>query len=708
MTDRNATRPEVRLAVDIGGTFTDIVLETATARFSAKVLTSKAAPEIGVLEGLGRALAAAGLAPGDATLIVHGTTLATNAIIERKGAATALVTTAGFRDSIEMAQENRFEQYDVFIEKPEPLVSRELRFGVPERMDAQGRVRLPLDEGAVAILAERLEELGIESVAIGFLHAYANPAHERRTAAILAARLPDLRVTLSSEVCPEIREYERFSTACANAYVQPLMARYLEGLRRRLQDAGFRCPLLLMTSGGGLTTLETAIRFPIRLVESGPAGGVILANRIAAEERLDRILSFDMGGTTAKICLIDDGKPMASRSFEVDRRYRFLKGSGLPVRVPVIDMVEIGAGGGSIAGVDPMKRVTVGPESAGSDPGPACYRLGGTRPTVTDANVVLGRIDPANFAGGTIRLDPNLAQAAVATRVGEPLELDQPLAAFAISEMVEENMANAARVHAVERGTEIEGRTLIAFGGGAPLHAARLGEKLGIRDIIIPASAGVGSAVGFLRAPIAFEIARTRLMRLSRFDPELVNRIFDEMAREATEVVRLGAADAPITITRSADMRYAGQGHEILVPLPDGTFSAEAVAVLRARFEADYRTLFGRVVPGVDIEVTAWILRAEAPPPGRQVEASSPGAAGPEVPAPVGTRMLFDPVLREFREVPVYRRTALRPGGTVSGPAVIVEDETATVVTAAFVAAIDSSGAIRLTARSAAAREAAE
>ncbi|MFZ5783266.1 MAG: hydantoinase/oxoprolinase family protein [Pseudomonadota bacterium] len=697
-----ATTPEsIRLAVDIGGTFTDVVLETPERRFSAKVLTTKAAPEEGVLDGMLRALELAALEPGAVGLIVHGTTLATNAIIERKGAKTALVTTQGFRDSIEMAQENRFEQYDIFIEKPEPLVPRTLRFTVPERLDAKGGVRLALDEAAVAALAGTLKAKGVEAVAVGFLHSYANPAHERRAAEILAAALPDVRFSLSCEVCPEVREYERFSTTCANAYVQPLMARYLENLRSRLAAAGFACPVLLMTSGGGLTTLETAARFPIRLVESGPAGGVILSTWIAGSLGIDRILSFDMGGTTAKICIIDDGKPMASRSFEVDRRYRFMKGSGLPVRIPVIEMVEIGAGGGSLAGVDAMKRITVGPESAGSDPGPACYRLGGTRPAVTDANVVLGRIDPDRFAGGTITLDAALSRAAVDDHVGAPLELDTTLAAFGISEVVEENMANAARVHAVERGAELEGRTLIAFGGGAPLHAARLAEKLGIADVLIPASAGVGSAVGFLRAPIAFEVVRSRFVRLGSFDAASVNAMFDEMAQEATGVVKLGAPpSAAITVSRSADMRYAGQGHEILVPLPDGPFTAESVAELRKRFEAGYRGLFSRVVPGVDIEVTGWILRAEAPAPGRAAERTGAAVGEGAKPVPTGHRTLFDPVERDFVSVPVYRRSALTPGFSVPGPAVIAEDETTTIVTSGFAAAVDPSGAIRLTAKS--------
>jgi len=709
-----ATSPEaIRLAVDIGGTFTDVVLETPDARYSTKVLTTKAAPEDGVLDGMLRALKLAKMAPSAVGLIVHGTTLATNAIIERKGARTALVTTKGFRDSIEMAQENRFEQYDIFIEKPEPLVPRTLRFTVPERVDAKGAVRLALDEKAVAELAATLKAQGVEAIAVGFLHSYANPAHERRAGEILAAALPGVRISLSSEVCPEVREYERFSTTCANAYVQPLMARYLENLRKRIAAAGFGCPVLLMTSGGGLTTLETAARFPIRLVESGPAGGVILSTWIAERFGIDRILSFDMGGTTAKICIIDDGKPMASRSFEVDRRYRFMKGSGLPVRIPVIEMVEIGAGGGSLAGVDEMKRITVGPESAGSDPGPACYRLGGVRPAVTDANVVLGRIDPDRFAGGSITLDAGLSRGAVDTYVGAPLELDTTLAAFGISEVVEENMANAARVHAVERGAELEGRTLIAFGGGAPLHAARLAEKLGIADVLIPASAGVGSAVGFLRAPIAFEVVRSRFVRLGSFDAASINAMFAEMEKEATDVVKLGAAPgAKITISRSADMRYAGQGHEILVELPDGPFTAASVAELRKRFEAGYRTLFSRVVPGVDVEVTGWILKAETPAPGRSDQADR-GPAGPLMsgagaPRSDETRNLFDPMLRDYTSVPVYQRKTLKAGQVLQGPAVIAEDETTTIITSGFVAALDPSGAIRLTAKSAVLQEAAQ
>ena len=681
-----------RLAIDIGGTFTDVVLEHGGARTEAKVLTTPAEPEQGVIQAVRLALTS--VPPRDISVVIHGTTLATNAIIERKGARVALVTTEGFRDSIEIAQENRFDQYDVFMERPEPLVPRYLRFGVPERMDARGQVRTMLDTARVTALADTLRRERIESVAIGFLHSYANPAHELQARAVLAQALPDITITLSSEVCPEVREYERFSTACANAYVQPRMARYLAALRRRLDEAGLACPLLLMTSGGGLTTLETAIRFPIRLVESGPAGGAILAASIARQKRIDAVLSFDMGGTTAKICLIDDGEPQAAREFEVDRRTRFLKGSGLPVRVPVVEMVEIGAGGGSIAALDPLRRIAVGPESAGADPGPACYGLGGTAPTVTDADLVLGRIDPDGFAGGRIRLLPDRAQTALRRDVGEALGLDALGAAFGVSEIVEEAMANAARVHAVERGKDLAGRTLIAFGGGAPLHAARLAEKLGIGTVLIPRGAGVGSAIGFLRAPVAFEVVRSRFMRLSAFDAALANDLFAEMEAEATGAVRLGAPDADVAQVRTAEMRYAGQGHEIVVALPVRRFSRDDAQLFRDAFDASYAAMFGRTIPGLDREIVSWTLRATAV--GAEEPPITPNSVTTFTPPPSSMRSVYDHTLGMRSDVAVYRRTDLPPGARIAGPAVITEDATTTIVGSAFTASIDADGAIRL------------
>jgi N-methylhydantoinase A len=686
-----------RLGVDIGGTFTDVALELGEKRWSAKILTTPEAPERAVIDVMHRVLDDAGLAPVDLSIIIHGTTLATNAIIERKGAKTALVTTEGFRDTIEIRHENRFEQYDVNIDLPPPLVPRRLRFPVRERVDAQGRVLAPLDGAGVADLAGRLAEQRVEAVAIGFLHSFTNPAHERRAGEILARHLPDLAITLSSDVSPEMREYERFSTACANAYVQPLIGRYLGNLETLLRREGFACPLFLMLSGGGLTAVETAIRFPVRLVESGPAGGAIFAAEIARQCALDKVLSYDMGGTTAKICLIDDLKPQTSRAFEVARIYRFKKGSGLPLRIPVIEMVEIGAGGGSIARVDRLKRITVGPDSAGADPGPACYGRGGTAPTVTDADLVLGRIDPAGFSGGRMALDRTAAAAALRRDVAEPLGLALELAALGVSEIVDENMANAARVHAIESGKDARGRTLVAFGGAAPLHAARLSEKLGLDRVLVPSNAGVGSAVGFLRAPIAYEIVRSSLQRLEELDPDRANTLLAAMRAEAEPIVRRGAPDAPLTETRSAFMRYRGQGHEIAVPLPTRAYHADDAETLRALFEDAYRRLYHRVIPGVDVEILSWVLLLSAPPP---ADPPAPSAAPlPYSPEPARRRPVFDPESGEFVTVAIYDRDDLKPGAQFPGPAVIVEDETSTVVTRLFTATIDPFGYITLARR---------
>ncbi|MCC7283980.1 MAG: hydantoinase/oxoprolinase family protein, partial [Acetobacteraceae bacterium] len=452
-----------RLAVDIGGTFTDFALEWqhqgTTERHTVKVLTTPHAPEEGVLAGIARCLAETGLTAADFAIVIHGTTLATNALIERKGATTALITTEGFRDVLALGNESRYDQYDLNIVLPEPLVPRWLRLPVPERLGAQGEVLKPLDEDAVRALLPVLEQERVESLAIGFLHAFVNPAHEERARDIIAAARPDLPISLSSEVSPEMREWERFSTTVANAYVQPLMARYLRRLEQGLRGGGFACPLFLILSGGGLTSLETACRFPIRLVESGPAGGAIFAAHVARQCGLSRVFSYDMGGTTAKVCMIDGFSPQTSRSFEVARVGRFRKGSGLPLRIPVIEMVEIGAGGGSIAHIDALGRIAVGPESAGADPGPACYGRGGSEPAVTDANLVLGRYDPDKFAGGRLALDLGRADAALAARIGQKLGLSAGMAALGVVEMVDENMANAARVHAIESGKGFEDRT---------------------------------------------------------------------------------------------------------------------------------------------------------------------------------------------------------------------------------------------------------
>ncbi|MFZ0110883.1 MAG: hydantoinase/oxoprolinase family protein [Pseudolabrys sp.] len=684
---------KARIGVDIGGTFTDVALEVGHRRFTAKTLTTSRAPEEGVLVALRSVLSEAGVDPGEVGVVIHGMTLATNALIERKGAKTALLTTEGFRDVVEIRHENRFEQYDVNIDLPLPLVPRRRRLPICERINARGEILRVLDESSVARAIETLAAEEVEAVAIGFLHSFTNPAHEHRVGDAIARALPNIAVTLSSDVSPEMREYERFSTACANAYLQPMIGRYLANLERNLQRAGFRCPMLLMTSGGGITSVETAIRFPVRLVESGPAGGAIFASCVARQNGLDEVVSFDMGGTTAKICLIDKAQPQTARAFEVARIYRFLKGSGLPLRIPVIEMVEIGAGGGSIARVDTLGRIVVGPDSAGSDPGPVCYGRGGTEPTVTDADVVLGRIDPAAFSGGKMNLDVVSAKRVATERIGSKLDLATEHAALGISEIVDENMANAARVHAIESGKDLRSRTLIAFGGAAPLHAARVAEKLGIDHVLVPANAGVGSAIGLLRAPVAYEVVRGRLIRLSAFDASAANRLFSEMRLEAEAIVRRGAPDAGLTERRSAFMRYRGQGHEIGVQLPVREFSAADKATLTQLFETAYRRLYSRPIPGIEIEILSWVLTLSAPSEG---ELAKPAATKSHKPKPDGHRPVFDPGTGEFLEVPIFWRPDLEPGAELTGPAVIAEDETSTVISPLFGARIDRFGYIEL------------
>jgi N-methylhydantoinase A len=691
-----ASPQKIRLGIDIGGTFTDVALEVGKRRYTAKGLTTPRAPEQAVLAIARAIIAEAGIAPGDVDLIIHGTTLATNALIERKGARTALLTTEGFRDVVEIRHENRFEQYDVNIDLPPPLVPRRLRLPVRERIDAQGEVLVPLDRASLASAIDALAAQNVEAVAVGFLHSFTNPDHERRTGEAIAKCLPNLPVTLSSDVSPEMREYERFSTACANAYLQPLMGSYIKRLESELAQAGFRCPMLLMTSGGGITTTETAIRFPVRLVESGPAGGAIFAARIARQHGLDQVVSFDMGGTTAKICFIDEARPQTARAFEVARIYRFVKGSGLPLRIPVIEMVEIGAGGGSIASVDALRRIAVGPQSAGSEPGPVCYGRGGSEPTVTDADVALGRVDPAHFSGGKMTLDAGAAGRAIAERVGKPLDLAVEHAALGISEMVDENMANAARVHAIESGKDLRPRTLIAFGGAAPLHAARVAQKLGIGRVLIPAHAGVGSAVGLLRAPVAYEIVRGQLMRLSSLDARAVNRLLAQMRAEAEAIVRRGAGDAALSERRSAFMRYRGQGHEIAVELPVRDFSAADRTAITALFEEAYSRLYSRSIPGVDIEILSWVVSVSAPAEGELAVAAE---TRPDEPKPHARRRVFDPDAGEFLDVPIYRRENLAPGAHIKGPAVIAENDTSTVVSPLFDATIDKFGYIDLNRR---------
>lgn len=684
-----------RLAVDIGGTFTDLALEVGGTRTTAKVLTTPATPERGVMDGFRAIVAAAGVAPADIELIIHGTTLATNAVIERKGARTALITTEGFRDVIAMGNESRYDQYDLNIVLPEPLVPRYLRLTVPERLDNTGAVLRPLDETAVRALIPLLRQEGVESIAVGLLHAFVNPAHERRIASILHEALPDVPVSLSSEVSPEMREWERFSTTVANAYVQPMMASYLRRLETELHAAGAVAPLFLMMSGGGLTTIETACRFPIRLVESGPAGGAIFSAHIARECGLENVLSFDMGGTTAKICLIDNFKPQTARTFEVARVGRFRKGSGLPLRIPVIEMVEIGAGGGSIAHVDSMGRIGVGPESAGADPGPACYGRGGRHPAVTDANLSLGRYDPGRFAGGSIKLDVGAAHDALLADVGAKLGLTAELAGLGVIEMVDENMANAARVHAIESGKTYEGRTLIAFGGGGPVHACRVAEKVGITRVLVPSGAGVGSAIGFLRAPVGYEVVRSLYQRFSSFDVSAVNDLLEDMRAEAEAAVAKGSFGAPTTETRTAYMRYVGQGHEIPVPLPNYVLGNEDIALIRARYDGEYARFFDRPVPGSDVEIMSYAVVVttavqDVRAPGREESLFATEAV------PARTQLVRDTTTGAVSAWAIYDRTSLAPDATITGPAIVAEDETSTLIGPGWTATVNGLGYIEM------------
>ncbi len=691
--------PRVRLAADIGGTFTDLVLQTPARRHSCKLLTTPQQPEVAVMDGIAQLLAESGQQAADVGLLVHGTTLATNALIERKGARTALLTTQGFRDVLEMGYEKRYEQYDIHIRRPPELVPRALRFTVPERMAVDGQVLLPLDEAAVARAAQAMREAGVQAVAVGFLHAYAWPAHEQRARAILADVLgPAVTICLSGEVCPEMREYERLSTTCAKAYVRPLMDGYLGRLRERMDSAGLACPLLMMMSGGGVTTLDQARRFPVRLVESGPAGGALLAAQLARDANLHEVMAFDMGGTTAKLCLISQARPQRARRFEVGRVYRNLKGSGLPLRIPVIELVEIGAGGGSLARVDGLQRISVGPDSAGAEPGPACYGRGGVAPTVTDANLVLGRMDAKRFAAGRIPLDMALATRALQDAIAAPLQLDAFWAAAGVSEIVDENMANAARVHAIERGKSIADCTLIAFGGGAPLHAARLAQKLGLTRILVPAGAGVGSAIGFLAAPVSFEVVRSAVGLLAAADVAGLNARLAAMEAQARAVVQPAAAAqglgaAALQVQRLVDMRYVGQGHELQIALPGGALAAAQVQRLREDFERAYEHSYGLRIADSGVEAVTWSVTVSTPAaPAVPVRLSS----RPPLAMTNRSRHVWDPDLGRAQDFDLHWRFDLPPLALVLGPALIAEDETTTVVPTGWQAQLDDAGHLHL------------
>ena len=666
-----------RLGVDIGGTFTDIVLENDNGMFSTKVLTTYAAPEDAIIEGMHRVCAKAGVTAASISQIIHGTTLATNALIERRGAKTALITTQGFRDVIEMRTESRFEQYDLNLVLPEPLLPRNRRYVVKERMEATGKVLIALDLAEVEALALDLKAAQYESIAIGLLHSYVNDTHEKMIRDVLVEKLPGVMISLSSEVSPQMREYERFNTTIANAYIKPLMKTYLSRLAGRLVKEGTDCPIFLMHSGGGIISIESAAEFPVRLVESGPAGGAVFAANIAARHGLTKVLSFDMGGTTAKICLIKNFTPKTARVFEVARTYRFKKGSGMPISIPVIDMVEIGAGGGSLAHVDGLNQIRVGPESAGSEPGPACYGRGGNRPAVTDADLVLGKLDPNNFAGGSIALHTEQSAKALRVHLGQKLEMSEIEAAWGVAEVVDENMANAARVHAVENGEDLSEYTMIAFGGAAPLHAGRLCEKLGIGRCLIPVGAGVGSAIGFLRAPFSFEANRSVFMKISSFDAKAVQKLFVELAKESQGFVRSCSATAEILTEHKVYMRYSGQGWEIPIRLTAEQAAKPDGGTYLKLFEADYAKLFGRSVDGMEAEITVWSVNAFTPSAAVTPVVTTTGSAKVKS---ANRREVFDAGLGKLIEAAVTNRSDFSTGAFIEGPAIITEDETTIVV----------------------------
>jgi N-methylhydantoinase A len=690
----------IRMGVDIGGTFTDVVIEVEGAQFSTKVLTTYTAPEDAIIDGMHQVCAKACIVPADIGQIIHGTTLATNALIERRGAKTALITTQGFRDVIEMRTESRFEQYDLNLELPEPLIPRQSRFTVPERVDANGDVLITLDHTDIEAVADQIAIAGYDSVAVGLIHSYLNPDHERLIQDVLAAKLPEVMISLSCEVSPQMREYERFNTVVANAYIKPLMKSYLGRLKGRLKEEGADCSIFLMHSGGGIISIESAADFPVRLVESGPAGGAVFAANIAARYGLDKVLSFDMGGTTAKICLIKNQTPKTSRVFEVARTYRFKKGSGMPISIPVIDMVEIGAGGGSLAHIDAMRQIRVGPESAGSEPGPACYGRGGDKPAVTDSDLILGRLDPDNFAGGSIQLHADSSADALVNVLGKTLDMDAQTAAFGLAEVVDENMANAARVHAVENGEDLSDYTMIAFGGAAPLHAGRLCEKLGVNRLLVPTGAGVGSAIGFLRAPFSFEANRSVYMKLSEFKPDVIKELLTELQDEATGFVRSCDKVAKILSEFKVYMRYTGQGWEIPITLTAAQAMAPDAVTFLDLFETDYAALFGRTVDGMDVEITVWSVNATTPPEQVTQIALAQDAGGAKS---AGRRALFDPALAAVTDAQVILRGAMTAGQTVQGPAVVTEDETTIIVPTSRQVIAQPDGTIDMTKKEAAA-----
>ncbi len=684
---------KVRLGVDIGGTFTDIVLEKKAEVFSTKVLTTSDYPEIAIFNGIIEVAKKANVKPETISQIIHGTTLATNALIERKGAKTALITTKGFRDVIEMRTESRFEQYDLNLTMPLPLISREHRYVVEERISASGNVLIPIDKNKIMDLIDTISKQGFESIAIGFIHSYANDCHEKYIKNILLEHIPKTMISISSEVSPQMREYERFNTVCANAYVQPLIKNYLLRLQKKLIQQKVDCPIFLMHSGGGIISLEDAAEFPVRLIESGPAGGAVFAATISKKYNIKNTLSFDMGGTTAKICLIKNQKPKTSRVFEVARSYRFKKGSGMPISIPVIDMVEIGAGGGSLAYVDDLQQIRVGPQSSGSNPGPACYGLGGTSPAVTDADLLLGKLSENGFAGGSLALNRSKSEQALKLHICDKIPMNEKIAAHGVSEVVDENMANAARVHAVENGEDLADYTMVAFGGAAPLHASRICEKLNINAILIPEGAGVGSALGFLHAPFSFEATRSYYSTVSHLDSNSSKSLFSELENEARTFVESCDPGATVRSEFKLYMRYKGQGWEIPVHLRKADALESNATKLQKLFEKEYKKIFGRLVKGLEVEITIWSVNCFTPMKKVQEVKSLKTKTSLRIEQ---KRTMFDSKLNKSVNACVIQRNKLNKGDQIFGPAIITEDETTIILTSEFKATVQMDKCIRI------------
>lgn len=684
-------RRTARIGVDVGGTFTDLVLYDPVRNIMkmGKLLTTPDDASIAIIDGIKRILADAGLTAGDLQNIVHGTTLVTNTIIERKGARVGLLTTRGFRDTIEIGRETRYDLYDLFIDLSEPLVPRSRRLEIPERKSSTGETLLSLDENAVAEAIKILvEKEKIDALAISFMHSYVNGEHELRAGEIVKSIYPDLKVSLSAQVAPEIREYERSTTACANAYVQPLMVNYLDRLERSLADLGFDGKLYIMLSGGGITTIEEVKQFPIRIIESGPAAGAMTASLIASLTGLDRVISFDMGGTTAKMCLIEDGKPDHKFDFEAGRLRRFAKGSGLPLKISVTDMIEIGAGGGSLARVDAGSGLMkVGPQSAGSKPGPVCYGRGGTEPTVTDADLILGHLDPNYFLGGEMHLKDDAVRVAFDRHLGREIGVSVDDAAHGVRRIVDDTMAAATRMHCAEKGRDPRRYAMIAFGGAGPVHAWNLARLMKLDRLVVPLGAGVASALGFLAAPPATDMVRSYIARLDRMDWQHVNHLFAEMVDYGRRLLVEAGADAnDIVYTPTADMRYVGQGFEIPVPLPSLTLSADDIPAIRDAFVRSYCERFERAMDGTAIEAISWRLACSAP--GYPIDVSAHFAAAQPNPVPHETRAVrFEGA--GWQDCPVYNRYALPKGTVIKGPALLEERESTCVVGPDSVITID-------------------